>query len=182
MEQIEGGSETDPIMMSRSVTPAQSQDSDDQMDSQPDEATAFIPYGCPVCQVTFRRVQERNRHVESYLPHWIRCPYPGCTWTGRRQWDFKNQHWIGKHSEAGQAPAEGASEIYDPRFFVKLIVDGTPVDEVARSAFTKIRECLERLERPDVLANVLGRNRDLKKWIGASSHSHSTNTSFDTDL
>jgi hypothetical protein len=48
---------------------------------------------------------------------------------------------------------------------VKLIVDGTPVDEVARYAFAKVRENLGRLGRPDVLANVLGRNRDLKRWI-----------------
>jgi hypothetical protein len=180
VQQLEDGSESDP--MSRSVTPTQSQDSDDQIDAQPDEATAVMLHRCPVCEVTFDRGQERNRHVESYLPHWIRCPFPSCTWTGRRQWDFKKQHWIRKHSEAGQAPAEGASEIYDPKDFVKLIVDGTPVDEVARYAFTKVRESLGRMGRPDVLANVLGRNRDLKKWICISSHPNSANTSFDTDL
>ena len=60
---------------------------------------------------------------------------------------------------------EGANEIYDPKEFVKLIVDGTPVDEVARCAFAKVRENLGRLGRSDVLANVLGRNRDLKKLI-----------------
>jgi len=75
------------------------------------------------------------------------------------------QHWKKKHPEAGQAPGEGANEIYDPKEFVKLIVDGTPVGEVARYAFAKVRESLGRLGRPDVLANVLGRNRDLKKLI-----------------
>ena len=123
---------------------------------------------CPVCRVAFDRVQERNRHVESYLPHSIFCPVQDCTWTGRRQWDFKRQHWETKHPEAGQAPGE-ANEIYDPKDFVKLIVDCTPVDEVARYAFAKVRESLGRLGRPDVLANVLGRNRDLKKWIFISS-------------
>src|SRR6266576_7035331 len=109
MQQLIDGSESDPT--SRSVTPTQSQVSDDQVDAQPDEATASILHGCPVCKVAFDRVQERNRHVESYLPHSVRCPFPGCTWTGRRQWDFKKQHWRKKHPEAGQAPGEGANEI-----------------------------------------------------------------------
>jgi|SRR6267154_2307305 len=166
MQQLEDGSESDH--MSRSVTPTQSQYSDDQVDAQTDEATASILHECPVCEDTFERVQERNRHVESYLPHSIHCPFPGCTWTGRRQWDFKKQHWEKKHPEVGQAP-EGANEIYDPKDFVKSVVDGKPVDEVARDAFRKVRESLGRLGRPDVLSNVLGRNRVLKKWIYISS-------------
>jgi hypothetical protein len=79
------------------------------------------------------------------------------------------QHWKKKHPDAGQAPGEGAKDIYDPRDFVKLIVDGKPVDEVARYAFAKVRENLGRLGRLDVLPNVLGRNRDLKGWISAPS-------------
>jgi hypothetical protein len=87
-----------------------------------------------------------------------------CTWTGRRQWDFK-EHWKRKHAEAGRVPGEQANEIYDPKDYVKSIVDGMPVEEVARSAFTKVQESLGRLGKPDVGANVLGRNRDLRKWI-----------------
>jgi len=112
----------------------------------------------------FGRMQERNRHIESYLPHSIYCTFQSCPWTGRRQWDFK-EHWKRKHPGAGKAPGEDANEIYDPKDFVKSIVDGTPVEEVARSAFAKVQECLERLGKPDVGANVLGRNRDLRKWI-----------------
>jgi hypothetical protein len=74
-------------------------------------------------------------------------------------------HWRRKHPEAGQAPGEDANEIYDPKDFVKSIVDGTPVDEVARSAFARVQESLGRLGKPDVGANVLGRNRELRKWI-----------------
>ena len=134
MQQLEDGSESDPI------SPTQSQDSDDQVDAQPDEATPSILLECPVCEVKFDSVQERIRHVESYLPHYIYCPFPGCTWTGRRQWDFKEQHWRKTYPEAGQAPAEGANKIYDPKDFVMLIVNGTPVDEVAQYAFAKVRE------------------------------------------
>jgi hypothetical protein len=150
--------------LSRSVTPIQgAQDQDElEVDAQLNETTPSVE--CNVCGNKFSRVQERNRHLESYLPHSILCPFRGCTWTGRRQWDFK-EHWRRKHPEAGQAPGEDANEIYDPKDFVKSIVDGTPVEEVARSAFAKVQESLGRLGKPDVGANVLGRNRDLRKWI-----------------
>lgn len=46
-----------------------------------------------------------------------------------------------------------------------MIVDGVPVDEVARSAFKKVREKLVELGKEDVAANVLGRDRDLRMWI-----------------
>jgi hypothetical protein len=153
--------------VSRSGTPFQeAQDqSEYEVDNQLNEARPSIPLvECNVCKKTFLRIQERNRHVESYLPHSILCPFQGCTWTGRRQWDFK-EHWRRKHPGAGQAPGEEANEIYEPKDFVKLIVHGTPVEEVARSAFAEVQESLRRLGKPDVGANVLGRNRELRKWI-----------------
>jgi hypothetical protein len=164
VQQLEDGGEND--LASRSVTPTQ--DSDDQVDAQLDEATAGILHVCPVCQRPFSRIQERNRHLESYLPHSILCPFRGCTWTGRRQWDFQ-EHWRGKHLEACQVPGEDANEIYDTVDFVRSIVNGTPVEEVARSAFAMVPEGLIRLGKLDVEVNVLGRNRDLKKWIRISS-------------
>ena len=135
-----------------------------QSDDQHDETTARIRPECPACGSTFVRVQERNRHVESYLPHSIICSFQCCTWTGRRLSDF-TAHWKLKHTEAGKATAEDANEIYDPNDFVKSIVNGTPIEEVARSAFAKAQEGLGRLGKPDVGAKVLGRSRDLRKWI-----------------
>jgi hypothetical protein len=152
--------------LSRSVTPFQAEDQDElEVDAQLHEITTpSDPPECNICGNKFTRVQERNRHLESYLPHSILCPFLGCTWTGRRQWDFK-EHWKRKHAEAGPVPGEQANEIYDPKDYVRSIVDGTPVKEVARSAFAKVQESLGRLGKPDVGANVLGRNRELKKWI-----------------
>jgi hypothetical protein len=155
------------------IQEAQDEDKDEsEVDEKPIESTTsssespmpVVPPKCSVCGNKFSRMQERNRHLESYLPHSVHCPFQGCTWTGRRQWDFKG-HWRGKHSEAGPAPGEDANEIYDPKDFVKSIVDGTPVEEVARSAFAEVQESLKRLGKPDVGANVLGRNRELRKWI-----------------
>jgi len=159
--------------MSVSITPSQPQDLD-EVNAQPNGASPSIPLGCPVCQNTFPRVQERNRHVESHLPHSILCPFQGCTWTGRRKWDFK-EHWRRKHLEAGEAPGVGANELYDLRDYAKSIVKGTPVDAVARSAFAKVQESLGRLGKPELGANVLGRSGDLRKWI-SSQLLHSTLT------
>jgi hypothetical protein len=119
------------------------------------------PLKCPVCQRHFNRVQEQNRHLESYLPHSILCPFLDCAWTGRRQSHFK-EHWERSHPGT-KAPSQVENKIYDPRDFVKAIIDGTPVDEVARSAFAKAQETLGRLGKAG--ADVLGRNRDLREWV-----------------
>ena len=124
------------------------------------EISAGISYPCPLCGHQFRRRQERDRHFESYLPHSIYCPFEDCTWTGRRQWDFK-EHWKRKHKGAGQAPGEDKNVIYDPKDFVKSIVSGRPVKEVAQSAFAEAQEYLEKQGKLVVGANVLGRKRDL---------------------
>lgn len=154
--------------MSDDLTPSPQPEDEDELevDAQlhESESTPYVAPECINCGHKFVRVQERNRHLESYLPHSIYCPFPACSWTGRRQWDFK-EHWGRKHREAGRLPREDENEIYDPKDFVKSIVGGAPVEEVARSAFVKVQESLERLGKPDMGANVLGRNRALRKWI-----------------
>ena len=72
-------------------------------------------------------------------------------------------HWRKKHPEVSQAPREDKYQIYDTKDFVESLVDGTPVDEVARSAFAKAQEGLVRPGKPDVGAKVLGRRRDLRQ-------------------
>jgi len=48
---------------------------------------------------------------------------------------------------------------------VKSIIDGTPIEEVARAAFSKIQERLEELGRADVGAELSGRNWELRRCI-----------------
>src|SRR6266852_1240916 len=152
---------------SRPITPmiqAQDQDQDElEVDAQLNENTRSKS-ACIICGSEFFRMQERNRHVESHLPHSILCPFRGCKWTGRRQWDFQ-EHWRKKHPGPGQAPREDTNEIYNTKDFVKSILAGEPVEEVAQRAFAKVQEGLRRLGKPDVGTNVLGRNKDLREWI-----------------
>jgi len=77
-------------------------------------------------------------------------------------------HWGRAHPEEGQAPGEDTNGLYDANVFVKLIIDGMPVEEAARAAYTKIQERLEELGRADVRAeHVSGRNKELRRWITA---------------
>jgi hypothetical protein len=152
---------------SRSVAPTLSQN---QLGVQPDELPTSIPQECPVCKKTFLRVQERNRHLESYLPHSIHCPPRDCHWTGRRQSHFE-EHWVKGHSKTRTetAPGKALNEIYDPKEFVKLIVDGTsPVENVARSAFFKAQERLVELGKEDVGAKLWGRKKKTNVLYGRS--------------
>ncbi len=152
--------------LSPPVSPTQSQHTDVQSDVQPNVSTPYDPLVCRICEKVFSRVQDRDRHIESYLPHSIHCPSQGCCWTGRRQPDFKF-HWGRKHSSTAQVPRKAKTEIYNPREFVKSIVDGANVAEVARSAFATVQKRLGVLQKVNAMKNVLGRTKDseLRKWI-----------------
>lgn len=49
--------------------------------------------------------------------------------------------------------------IYDPKKFVKSIVNGTPLVEVVQSACPMVQERLEKLGKVDVGVNVWGRKK-----------------------
>lgn len=51
------------------------------------------------------------------------------------------------------------NEIYDPKKFVKSILDGTPLVDVKQSACSMVQERLEILGKVNVGVKVLGR-----KW------------------
>jgi len=52
-----------------------------------------------------------------------------------------------------------ANGIYDPKKFVKSIVDGTPLVEVVQSACSTVQERLWKLGKAGVGVNVWGRKR-----------------------
>ena len=71
-------------------------------------------------------------------------------------------HWKNKHSWTGQVPRKEKYEIYDPKEFVKSIVDGNSHVEVAQYAFRKVQERFKELGKVDIGANVFGRKLDIE--------------------
>jgi hypothetical protein len=116
---------------------------------------------CHICGKGFSGTRERNRHLKSYLPHSIYCPFKDCPWTGRRRFDLKI-HWENKHSETGQVLGNIKYQIYDPKAFVTRMLDGTSHIEVAWSAYQKVQERLIQLGKIDAGPNVLGRKLDIE--------------------
>jgi len=93
---------------------------------------------CPVCGQTFKRKQERNRHLRSYLPHCIYCPFPGCAWRCDRHDNLRN-HWEKNHADYGQAPQKRGCEIYNPDAFVKSVSRGEmSIEQAAESALSEV--------------------------------------------
>jgi len=105
---------------------------------------------CPVpdCLSSFRRSQERNRHLLTHLPHWIHCPAPGCSWRGDRLSAFR-RHWKSGHPSSGQELGEGQCETYDPWPLIEKIVQGTLCIQAAKDI---------------AMSKVKGKGIELDKW------------------
>jgi hypothetical protein len=71
-------------------------------------------------------------------------------------------HWGKKHSKIDQILGKEKYELYDPKAFVRSILDGTSHVEVAWSAYKKVQEKLMELGKIGVGANVLGRKLDIE--------------------
>ena len=96
------------------------------------------PPACPICERTFTRTQERNRHLRSHLPHYIYCPFPGCPWRCDRHDNLRN-HWKRKHADSGQAPQKQECEIYNPDSFVELVTCGQmSIEEAGNAALFEV--------------------------------------------
>ncbi|KAI9463264.1 hypothetical protein BJY52DRAFT_74663 [Lactarius psammicola] len=127
----------------------------------PAATTPRNPKQCPVCQAMFRRWQECDRHLLSYLPHWIHCPLPHCSWRGNRVTAFK-QHWQRRdhrkyYESYGCSPGQERFEIYDPQEFVDQIKAGTiPVSVVAGCALFHVSTKALQLQKPSMSANLWG--------------------------
>ncbi|KAH9986023.1 hypothetical protein BJV74DRAFT_846030 [Russula compacta] len=113
--------------------------------------TPSQPHLCPICGRYFERRQERDRHVFSYLPHWIYCPLLDCPWRGNRRYDFK-KHWEKFHSDHGEVPEAQKSQIYDADALVKLIVDRhLTINEAAQTiALPEVERRAHELGKKDI--------------------------------
>jgi len=108
------------------------------------------PQQCQKCQRLFNRRQERDRHLRSYLPHWIYCPFPHCPWRGDRIDIFK-RHWGDNHGVEGAVPVRWQFEIYSPDEVVEFINLGVlSVDDAAVYARSLVDARMWELGKKDV--------------------------------
>ncbi|KAI9507417.1 hypothetical protein F5148DRAFT_1204911 [Russula earlei] len=114
---------------------------------------------CPVpgCKSSFFRPQEQRRHLLSHLPHWIRCPDPGCSWRGNRLGHFK-RHRGRDHPSSIQDPDEDQYKIYNPQSMVEKIAKGSLLIQVAKSnAISMVIDKARKLGDLELRDNPWGR-------------------------
>jgi hypothetical protein len=114
------------------------------------------PQVCPICNVVFYRRQERNRHMRSFLPHSIYCPFEQCPWRGDRHDNLK-KHWSTKHDHI-QFPEQQSCQIYDPDPLVELVVRGhLLIESAAEVALLVVEQRAQELNKIGIWANGWGR-------------------------
>jgi len=111
---------------------------------------------CPMCGRNFRRSQDRDRHIRTFLPHWVFCPFPLCPWRGDRQDNLK-AHWTTAHANCGQVLQQEHCKIYDPHPLVRSVACRELGIETA--AYTALLEVERR-------AQVLGKFGIWTDWWG----------------
>jgi len=111
----------------------------------------------PLCPKQFHRKQDRDRHIRSYLPHCIYCPFPLCGWRSGRPENLA-RHWNAAHHYYGPVPGRDQSLIYDPNLLVGLILDGfLTVEQAASIAASFVMDRAGELGKGGVWGNPWGR-------------------------
>jgi hypothetical protein len=114
---------------------------------------------CPVCEHSFRRTQERDRHVRTHLPYSLFCPFPGCSWRGDRPYTLP-AHWTERHPNFGASPDPEDCNLYKPDPLVQSIISGESlVEEMIVIALQMIRIRAQELGRVDILEDEWGRGQ-----------------------
>jgi len=112
---------------------------------------------CPNCGKEFNRRQERDRHLRSYLPHFIYCPFPRCPWRGDRYVNFKT-HWKKAHKKINSVPGKKQCQIYCPKEPVRQILSGAwTIEEAASIALSEVAIRAYELGKRDVWKDDWGR-------------------------
>ena len=130
------------------VTPPSVQDQAPGLDAPAD--TQPHPGLCLICGRIFRRRQDRNRHLRTFLPHWIHCPFPRCPYRCDRG-DALALHWSKQHENSGQqAPRQQQYQIYDVDALVTLVVNrqmsmGFAID----TALSNVERRAQELDKED---------------------------------
>ena len=106
---------------------------------------------CPNCKKRYCTVGAWRRHFLANLPHYIRCPYSGCYWTGDRF------HSLEVHTE-NHPPKELVLEeyqIYDPEELLEWMADGTlTFVSAVDNAWSKVEERLTQQDMVGIEAEM----------------------------
>ena len=108
---------------------------------------------CPICGHPFERIQERNRHLRTLLPHWIYCSFPGCPYRCDRR-DNLVTHRRKRHANGGQAPQpQQEYQIYDPNQLVTRVIGGhITMEQAINSALSVVEMRAQELGKEDAWA------------------------------
>jgi hypothetical protein len=137
-----------------SITPASSLTHTSQLDVPTDA----LPQ-CPVCERSFRRPQERDRHVLTHLPYFLFCPLPDCSWRGDRPYCLR-RHWTNHHAESGEVPDLEQCHIYDPDPLVPSLGNRVLlIEEVTEAVLQVVRVRAQELDKVGVWKGEWGRAR-----------------------
>jgi len=116
---------------------------------------------CHICGRPFDRTQERNRHLRSFLPHWIFCAFSQCPYRCDRH-DNLVAHWEKEHSHAngGQAPQQLEEyQIYDSNELVAQVISGhITMEDAITDALSEVEQRAQELGKRGVWeGNLWGR-------------------------
>jgi hypothetical protein len=130
--------------------------------AQPGAPTDIAPQICPICNKDFGRVQERDRHLRTFLPHWLFCPFELCPWRGKRYFNLK-EHWDSAHASGQALPMQEHCEIYDTDRFVKLILCQLSTESAAEEARLEVERRAHELDKALIWADGWGRRHGKMK-------------------
>ncbi|KAN0138421.1 hypothetical protein V8E53_003884 [Lactarius tabidus] len=127
-------------------------------------ATPTKDWYCHFCLVPFHRWQDRGRHEQAHLPHFLHCPLPHCEWRGNRTHTFKT-HWQKKdhrpfHKFYGHFPERSQIETYDPQPILNQFRNGEiSFSEAADQAIFVVQVMAYELQKPSMWRHPWGRGR-----------------------
>ena len=152
---------------SATVAPSQIEDnatSTASTASTPKSPTHNTDKDCPICPASFRRPQDRKRHVLSHLPRWLQCQAPGCSWRGDR-WEHLREHRLKVHLSNSQELDSRESIIYDPLPFVEGITNNATFENAKTIAISLVEVKAQELGKSELWGDLWGRKRSRKTYI-----------------
>ena len=126
--------------------------------TQLDNAADAQPHVCPLCKGNFFRKQERDRHIRSFLPHSVYCPFRGCDWRGDRHDNLK-KHQRTKHARF-KFPVRPRCQIYNPDRLVEMVVlDQLSIKSAAHFALWLVECRADELKKVGIWKDWWGRKQ-----------------------